>query len=100
MTLSPMVAEYVAIYEQEHGHKPAELVIQMAEHITKVGEKLRENGSTDASEGYQALHREAFESLVCKAFHLEIGEDPEFVEVIADLWQSDYMDGYREGDTV
>ena len=37
MTLSPMVAEWVAAYEQEHGHKPADLVLQIAEHILKVG---------------------------------------------------------------
>lgn len=100
MTLSPMVAEYVAIYEQEHGHKPTKLVIQIAEHIAKVGEKLRKSGSADASEGYQARHRDAFKSLVCKAFHLEAGEDPEFVEAIADLWMAYYMEGYKEGGTV
>ena len=97
MSLSPMVAEWVAAYEQEHGYKPAELVRQMAGHIAKFGRKLRDSGNTDALEGCTARHREAFESMVCEAFHLDFGEDPDFVEAIADLWQAYYMDGYREG---
>lgn len=95
MTLSPTVTEWAEAYEQEYGHRPDELVLQITEHISKVGGRLREKGRAEASEGCKPLHREEFENLVCKAFNLKPNKDPEFVETIADLWQSYYMGGYN-----
>lgn len=97
MSLSPLVAEWVAAYERETGRKPSDIVIRMAEHVTKVGKMLREQGLKDAQEGKQPRHQEAHEALVRYAFQLEPDEDPSFVEGIAELWQSSYMNGYQEG---
>lgn len=100
MNLSPTVAEYVTAYEQEYGRKPAEIVIRMAEHIAKVGRVLREQGTKDALKGMNPRHQGEHEALVRYAFHLEPDEDLSFVEGVAELWQSAYMKGYREGGAV
>lgn len=94
MILSPMVAEWAAAYEQEHGQKPAELVLQIAEHILKVGKMLTELGKKDAQKGKSAYPADVFPALVVKAFRLDDDEGRETVQAVADLWQSDYMDGY------
>lgn len=98
MTLSPMVTEWAEAYEQEHGHKPADLVLQTAEHILKVGKMLTELGQKDAQEGKSAYPADVFPALVVKAFRLDVDEDHETVQAVADLWQSDYMDGYNTGE--
>lgn len=94
MTLSPMVAEWAADYEQEHGNKPNELVLQIAEHILKVGKMLTELGRKDAQQGKSAYPADVFPELVAKAFRLDVGKDRETVQAVTDLWQSDYLDGY------
>lgn len=93
MNLSPT-------YEQEYGRKPSETVIRMAEHIEKVGKMLWEQGATDAQEGKKPRHREAHETLVRYAFQLGTDQSPDFVEAIAELWQSDCMEGYSTGKEV
>lgn len=98
MTLSPMVTEWAEAYEQEHGHKPADLVLQIAEHILKVGKMLTELGQKDAQEGKSAYPADVFPALVVKAFRLDVDEDHETAQAVADLWQSDYMDGYNTGE--
>ena len=95
MTLSPTVTEWAEAYEQEHGHKPYDLVLRIAEHVLKVGKMLTELGQKDAQQGKSAYPADAFPALVVKAFHLDVDEDHEIVQDLADLWQSDYMDGYN-----
>lgn len=94
MTLSPMVAEFAAAYEQEHGRKPADMVLRIAEHILKVGKMFTELGRKDSQEGVKPCHANAFSDLVVKVFRLDADKDHETVQAVADLWQSDYMDGY------
>lgn len=96
MTLSPTVTEWAETYEQEHGHKPADLVLRIAEHILKVGKMLTEMGRKDAQQGKSAYPTDVFPALVVKAFRLNVDEGDETVQAVADLWQSDYMDGYTE----
>ena len=96
MTLSPMVAEWVAAYTQEHGRKPADLVIQITEHILKVGKMLTELGRKDAQEDKTPYPADVFPALVIEAFRMDVDEDHETVQAVADLWQSDYMDGYND----
>lgn len=95
MTLSPVVAEWVAAYEQEHGRKPDVLVLQIAEHILKVGKVLTNRGQQDHKEGKAPYHADAFQELVIKAFRMDGNEDSETVQAVADLWRSDYLDGYQ-----
>ena len=95
MTLSPTVTEWAEAYEQEHGHKPADLVLQIAEHILKVGKMFTELGQKDAQQGKSAYPADVFPALVLKAFRLHVDEDHETVQAVADLWQSDYIDGYN-----
>ena len=94
MNLSPIVAELAATYEQEHGCKPSDLVIQITEHILKVGEMLTELGRKDAQEDKRPYPADVFPAQVIKAFRMDVDEDHETVQAVADLWQSDYMDGY------
>lgn len=100
MTLSPMVAEWAAAYEQEHGRNPTERALRVAEHIEKVSKKPTCLGRKDAQEGKGAYLSKDFMALVAKAFHLDPEKDHETVQTIADLWQSGYMDGYQEGGAV
>lgn len=95
MNLSPVVAEWAEAYEQKHGHKPAELVLQVAEHIAKVSDMLRERGREDAQKGKKAPYADNFPLLVVKAFRLDLNTDHDMVQAIADLWRDDYMDGYN-----
>lgn len=95
MTLSPMVAEWAEAYEQERGHKPSELALQVAEHIEKVGKMLTEHGWKDAQQGKEPYSAESFPALVIQAFRMDVDEDHETVQAVADIWQSDYMDGYN-----
>lgn len=97
MSLSPLVVEWVAAYEQEHGRKPTETTVQIAQHIAKVGAALQEQGAKDAREGRKQCRSEEFPALVCRAFHMSESEDHEFVASIAELWESDYLEGYQEG---
>lgn len=96
MTLSPMVAEWVAAYELEHGCKPADLVLQIAEHIEKVCKILYEQGQNDAQQRKCAHPADFFTDLVIKAFGNDISKHPDTVQAVADLWQSDYIDGYND----
>lgn len=96
MILSPTVAKLAASYEQEHGEKPGELVLQIAEHILKVGKTLTELGQKDAQKGRGAYSADFFPTLVLKAFGMDISKHPDTVQAVADLWQSDYMDGYND----
>ena len=97
MTISPMVAEWVAAYEQEHGHKPEKLVLEIAEHITKVGEMLKERGQEDAKQGKPPRPAATFPALVERVFRM--GDD-ETAQIVAEVWQSNYMDGYQKGGAV
>lgn len=94
MTLSPTVTEWVATYEQEHGHKPSDLVLRITEHILNVGKMFTELGQRDAREGKSAYPADYFPVMAAKAFRLDVDEDHEMVQAVAGLWQSDYMDGY------
>lgn len=96
MILSPEVATWVAAYEQEYGKKPANLVLQIAEHILKVAKMLTELGQKDAQEGRSPYSADFFPTLVIKAFGMDISKHPDTVQAVADLWQSDYMDGYND----
>lgn len=96
MSLSPMTAEWAAVYEQEHGQRPAELVLQIAEHILKVGKMLTNLGQKDAQEGKTPYPADIFPALVREAF--QAIPEGATVKEIADLWQSDYMDGYNTGE--
>lgn len=95
MELSLYVTEIANIYEQQHGHEPEELILQIAEHILKVGKMLTERGREDAQQGKSAYHADVFSSMVLTAFRWDLCEDHETVQTVADLWQSYYMDGYN-----
>lgn len=91
------VEEWVTAYEQEHGRKPCEGSIRMAKHIDKVGDMLKSRGKEDAQKGATEYPTEVFPALVRKAFQMDADKHRECVQAIADVWQLDYMEGYREG---
>jgi len=92
-TPSINVAKFATVYEHENGQMPSEKAIQIAEHITKVGKMLADQGQQDALKGKTARHSAFFSSLVALIFPVAL-EDCKTVQTVADLWQSDYMDGY------
>lgn len=97
---TPVVLAWAEAYEQEHGHKLSDLVLQIAEHIEKGCKMLNELGQKDAQQGKCAHPADFFPALVIKAFGMDISKHPDTVQAVADLWQSDYMDGYQEGSEV
>lgn len=98
MILSPMVAECAAAYEQECGKHSAELVPQIAEQIQNVSKMLMNLGRETAQQGERACSTEVFPALVAEIFRLDLVEDHLTVQVVANLWQSDYMNGYNTGE--
>ena len=96
ITHTPMVTAWAVAYEQEYGQKPGEMVLRIAEHILKVGKMLTELGKKDAREGKRAYSVTFFPDLVVKAFRLDVGKTHEMVQAVANLWQSDYMNGYND----
>ena len=95
MKLSPTVVEWAAAYEQEHGHKPNELLVQITEHIINVCDILRERGKEDAQKGKKAPHADYFPELFRKAFGLDPEANDDTAQAVADLWKSAYMNGYN-----
>ena len=95
MTLSPIVAEWAAAYAQETGKQPCEKSLQLAERIEKVCKMLNELGQKDAQQSKCAHPADFIPALVIKAFGMDISKHPDTVQAVADLWQSDYMDGYK-----
>lgn len=93
MSLSPQVAEWAAAYEQEHGKKPPEPVMEIILHIDNVGAMLRKQGRKDAQSDQEPRHAGTFVELAQYAFHY--GLDEEIAQVIGGLWQDEYMDGYQ-----
>lgn len=85
------VAKFVTVYE--HEQRPSEKAIQIAEHITKVGKILADLAQQDALKGKTARNSAFFSSLVALIFPVAL-EDCKTAQTVADLWQSDYMDGY------
>ena len=57
---------------------------------------LYEQGQKDAQQGTCARPADFFPALVIKAFGNDISKHPDTVQSVADLWQSDYMDGYND----
>lgn len=100
MKQSTIVADLAADYEQEYGQKPTGQALQVAEHIVKVGAMLTELGRKNAQQGESAYSADVFPALVVKVFRLDVDEDHEMVQAVADLWQFDYMDGYQKGGAV
>ncbi len=96
MRLSLAAAELAAVYEQEHGCKPGDLALRVAEHILKVGEKLTEQGRKDAQQGKSAHPTALFQALAIKVFRMD-DEDRETAQGMAELWRDYYMDGYEAG---
>lgn len=97
MSLSPVVEKWAVVYEQEHGLRPGERVLQIVEHILTVGKMLTKRGEEDAQQGKSTYPSAVFPALVVKAFGMDISKHPDTVQAVAELWQSDYMDGYNEG---
>lgn len=95
-SLSPAVTEWLAVHEQQYGHKPSEFSVQMAQHIDKARDILREWGREDAQQGKDAYSSHAFAALVVYAFRLHVDEGHKTVQAVAGLWQNAYMAGYRE----
>lgn len=95
MKLSPEAAELVALYEQTYNRKPTEFGLQIAMHIDKVSNTLRERGKKEAQEGKKPYPFYIFPAMTAKAFGLDPTKDAETVQILADLWRDDYMDGYN-----
>lgn len=83
-------------YEQKYGQKPSEVAKKIIEHIIKVGDVLTNKGREDGQKGKRRYSDESFSQLVRDVFHMT-DADAGIVEGVADLWKSDYMDGYQEG---
>lgn len=91
------VEEWMIAYEQKHGRKPSEPLVKVIKHIDKVGDILRIKGEEDGKKGERRYSDEAFPQLVRDVFRMGPNADVETVQAIAELWQADYLEGYREG---
>lgn len=97
MSYSQIITDWVTDYEMEHGRKPSEKVLHIAEHIGMVGERLVELGRKDRINGKIAFSTAVFRKLVRHHFTIEDSDrEDELMSNIAAIWQADYMDGYNE----
>lgn len=97
MSYSQIITDWVTDYEMEHGRKPSEDVLRVAEHIEKMGRKLIELGRKDRIDGKIAFSITFFRELVRHHFTIEDSDrEDELVNNIAVIWQADYMDGYNK----
>ena len=97
MSCPQIITDWVTDYEMEHGRKPSEKVLHIAEHIGMVGERLNEVGRKDRFNGKIAYSTTVFRKLVRHHFTIEDSDqEDELVRNIAAIWQADYMDGYNE----
>ena len=85
--------KYIPEYEKLTGKKLDPKVIKIIEKLDDCGKQFKSRGREDASRGRPAAHEEVFRSWGDKVFD----DDPEMAEVMSDLMQECYMEGYREG---
>lgn len=85
--------KYIPEYENLAGKKLDSKVIRIIEQLDDRGKQFESKGRDDAAHNRPADSIEVFRSWGKKVF----GDDPEMVEVMSDLMQGCYMDGYQEG---
>lgn len=68
-------------------------VIRIIERLDAIGKQFESNGREDAARNRPAAAANVFSSWANKVF----GDDSEMVEVMSDLMQGCYMEGYEEG---
>ena len=93
MTLPPIVAEYAATYEQEHGKRLSRQVLQTIAYFERLGKALRGLGRGDAKKGRKPLPFPVFYDLTRYVIDDDAKED-NCTQIYAELMQEYYKDGY------
>lgn len=96
MKLSTCVAKWVTVYKQNYGHAPSRKAIAAAERIEQIRNQVKILGQRHAKQGRAAVANDFFCTLFRQIFRLEDSRNHEAVQVVADIWQEDYMDSFNE----
>lgn len=94
MTLPPIVAEFAATYEQEHGKQLSKQFLQIITYFERLGKALRDLGRDDAKKGRKPLAFSVFYDLTRYVIDDDAKED-NCTQIYAELMQEYYHDGYR-----
>ena len=96
MNLPPIVAKWIATYEQEHGHKPKKQVIQIVAYFERLCTAIEYLGRSDAVAGRKPLSFSTFYDMTRQVI---VGgskdKSDECVQLYAELVRDHYMDGYN-----
>lgn len=92
--LPPIVAKWVATYEQEHGKQPAKQVLRIVVYFERLGQALRDLGCNDAKIGRKPLPFSVFNDLTRFVIADRTDVADECVQIYAELMQDKYMAGY------
>lgn len=93
MTLPPIVAKWVAAYEQEHGKQPSKQVLQIVTYFERLGMALKDLGRDDATKGRRPLPFHVFFDLTRYVIN-DDAEEENCTQIYAELMQNNYNDGY------
>lgn len=88
--------KYIPEYEKLAGKKLDSKVIRIIERLDVIGKQFESRGHEDAARNRPVAAANVFSSWANKVFD----DDPEMAEVMADLMQGCYMDGYQKGRAV
>lgn len=83
--------KYIPEYERLSGKKLDPKVIRIIERLEDCGKQFERRGRDNAAHNRPVASADVFRSWGKKVF----GDDPEMAEVMSDLMQGCYMDGYH-----
>lgn len=83
--------KYIPEYEKLKGEKLDSKVIQIIERLDAIGKQFESKGREDVTKNRPAASDIVFRSWAEKVFD----DDPEIAEVMSDLMQGCYLDGYN-----
>lgn len=95
MNFPPIVAKWVATYEQENGHKPKKQVIQIVAYFERLSMAIEDLGRSDAQQGRKPLSFSVFYDMTCQVIVGGRDKADECVQLYAELVRDHYMDGYN-----
>lgn len=95
MNLPPIVATWVATYEQEHGHKPKKQVIQIIAYFERLCTAIKDLGRSDAVAGRKPLSFSVFYDMTRQVIVGGRDKADECVQLYDELVRDHYMDGYN-----
>lgn len=95
MNLPPIVAKWVATYEQEYGKQPPKQVIQVVTYFERLRMAIEDLGRSDAVAGRKPLSFSIFYDMTRQVIVGGGEKADECAQLYAELVRDHYMSGYN-----